>query len=81
MTEADMQAVAKRNEDLVARLTKTAYPGCRSALDSALANIDYFVLPANLSLAGARHWVLQAQKELDQMHKALVAAEAVVSGG
>lgn len=81
MTEQDMQAVAQRNEELLKRLDKTAYAGCRRALDSALENIDYFKQPTALSLGGMRHWVVQAQKELDQMHKALVAAEAVTSGG
>lgn len=81
MTDEEMKAaVAKRNEELAERLSKTAYHGCRQALDSALANVDYFVSQGNFNIGGARHWVVQARNELDQMHKALIAADRVDQG-
>lgn len=77
MTEEDLKLLAAHSAALAERLGKSPYAGCRSTLDSALENLDYFVQPASISLAGARYWIVQAQKELDQMHKALVAAEAL----
>lgn len=81
MTDEDIQAVADRNAALLQHLAATPYERCRASLDRAIENIDYFKQPSALSLGGMRHWVTQAQNELDQMRKVLAAAEAASIGG
>lgn len=77
MTDEDLAAVAARTKAHADKLGQSNYPLQREALNRALENIDHFTNESALSLAGARHWVRQAQRELDQMHALLVAAEAV----
>ena len=76
MTEADLKAVTDRAAKQIESVKKTAYPGCRETLARALENVDYFTKEETISLSGARHWIIQARLELEQMHTALVAAEA-----
>lgn len=80
MSDEDLAAIDAATQAAVTRLATTPYSGCRKTLDTALTNLDYYTQQSTFSLGGARYWATQARLELDQLLKALVAAEAV-SGG